>query len=249
MGANTSSIIVNVPKDQQGKIIGTRGNTIKDIHSDYPGVCVTVPRKHDPSTIVTIKGPKIQVKRAKARILDILGLSKTNYRDTANSLRAQAGKLFESANHPGISRNKRRKLLNQAHELKRQYEFEDRAAAAQIFAVKNSGYELNQMDLHGLFLKEAIEYVQERLKMLFAGQVPGHELEIITGKGIHSAGQRAKIKPAVENLLQNEKQRFSYVCLGEGGFKVSLVETQKEQISRSGCLQSIIIFFQKLFRT
>lgn len=57
------------------------------------------------------------------------------------------------------------------------------------------------IDLHGLYVKEAIEKVEEFISAeQRAGQHP--ELRVIVGKGIHSPGHVAKIKPAVEELMR-----------------------------------------------
>lgn len=56
------------------------------------------------------------------------------------------------------------------------------------------------IDLHGLYVKEAIEEVD---KAIANGQRSGlQELRVITGKGIHSANHQAKIKPAVADLMR-----------------------------------------------
>lgn len=56
------------------------------------------------------------------------------------------------------------------------------------------------IDLHGLYVKEAIEQVE---KAVSNGQRSGlAELRIITGKGNHSVNHQAKIKPAVAQLMQ-----------------------------------------------
>lgn len=56
------------------------------------------------------------------------------------------------------------------------------------------------IDLHGLYVKEAIEQTE---KAIADGQRSGlDELRVITGKGIHSKNHQAKIKPAVEGLMR-----------------------------------------------
>jgi DNA-nicking Smr family endonuclease len=56
------------------------------------------------------------------------------------------------------------------------------------------------IDLHGLYVKEAIERTE---KAIADAQRQGtEELRVIVGKGIHSQGHVAKIKPAVQGLMQ-----------------------------------------------
>jgi DNA-nicking Smr family endonuclease len=56
------------------------------------------------------------------------------------------------------------------------------------------------IDLHGLYVKEALDEVE---KAISNGQRVGlDELRIITGKGNHSANKQAKIKPAVAEMMR-----------------------------------------------
>ena len=56
------------------------------------------------------------------------------------------------------------------------------------------------IDLHGLYVQEAIQRTETAITQ---GQQSGQEeIQIIVGKGIHSKGHQAKIKPAVEDLMR-----------------------------------------------
>lgn len=56
------------------------------------------------------------------------------------------------------------------------------------------------LDLHGLYVKEAIERTETAVR---EAQGRGdEELRVIVGKGIHSQGHVAKLKPAVEDLMR-----------------------------------------------
>jgi hypothetical protein len=58
------------------------------------------------------------------------------------------------------------------------------------------------MDLHGLMVEEAIDLLQRQLDALSRLVYPeGVLLKAITGKGMHSAGQVAQIRPAVLEFL------------------------------------------------
>jgi len=56
------------------------------------------------------------------------------------------------------------------------------------------------IDLHGLYVKEAIERTEAAIAN--AQRQGTDELRVIVGKGIHSQGHVAKIKPAVQGLMQ-----------------------------------------------
>ena len=42
-------------------------------------------------------------------------------------------------------------------------------------------------------------------------------MEVVTGKGLHSAGGVAKIKPKVQEFLKNKRMRYTTL---EGGFMI-----------------------------
>ncbi|WWC72848.1 uncharacterized protein I206_106812 [Kwoniella pini CBS 10737] len=93
-----------------------------------------------------------------------------------------------------------------AHELsvqgkshqKKQDDLDDEASSW-IFNENNKSSPADTIDLHGLYVKEAIEKVEFAIT---SSQRSGlEELNVIVGKGIHSQGGRAKIKPAVEELM------------------------------------------------
>ncbi|KAL5632216.1 hypothetical protein ACGC1H_000272 [Rhizoctonia solani] len=65
----------------------------------------------------------------------------------------------------------------------------------------NSG-DTDGLDLHGLYVKEAVKRVESAIR---AAQNRGdEELRIIVGRGSHSEGQMARIKPAIEQLLARQ---------------------------------------------
>ena len=63
--------------------------------------------------------------------------------------------------------------------------------------------------------------MEQRLHLLASGRI--RSLEIITGKGIHSQGHKAKIKPAVEARLRESPLPYEPVLMGAvvAGFIVS----------------------------
>ncbi|KAL1405073.1 hypothetical protein Q8F55_008696 [Vanrija albida] len=76
----------------------------------------------------------------------------------------------------------------------------DGQASDWIFRENNKTQPHGTIDLHGLYVKEAIERVETAIS---DGQRSGaQEIRVITGKGIHSQNHQAKIKPAVEQLMQ-----------------------------------------------
>lgn len=71
-------------------------------------------------------------------------------------------------------------------------------AAEYVFVANNADSDFDEIDLHGLYVKEA----QWVLKKRIVAGIQRHEskLEVIVGKGLHSQNGVAKLKPAVEEL-------------------------------------------------
>lgn len=57
-----------------------------------------------------------------------------------------------------------------------------------------------EIDLHGLYVKEALERTDRAIQD--AKEKGVSELRLIVGKGLHSSEGSAKIRPAIEELMQ-----------------------------------------------
>jgi hypothetical protein len=86
-----------------------------------------------------------------------------------------------------------------------------------IFQFRNAGHGLLFLDLHGLYVKEALFFVKQRLEMLAssAGRAAGRAaLECVTGAGNHSALGESKIRPAVLQLVSQLHYRIEEKSAG-----------------------------------
>ncbi|KAL7276141.1 hypothetical protein RUND412_000874 [Rhizina undulata] len=75
-----------------------------------------------------------------------------------------------------------------------------------IFRANNGHLPGDTIDLHGLFVEEAVEILEGRLTAA-KGRGEDH-LHVIVGKGNHSVNHVAKLKPAVENLCRKHGLQF-----------------------------------------
>lgn len=84
---------------------------------------------------------------------------------------------------------------------------------------------LNRIDLHGLRVNEAVDKVREHLALCRQHGV--EKTTIITGKGLHSVDGVAKIRPVVEQLLQESRVRvLKQGRENEGAFVIELVKDE-----------------------
>jgi DNA-nicking Smr family endonuclease len=82
---------------------------------------------------------------------------------------------------------------------------------------RNLKNDLYLMDLHGLFVEEATEFVEKRLNQLNSNK--GKTLVIITGEGNHSKMNHGLIKEKVALLLTGKGFKFKEV---KGQYEVAI---------------------------
>lgn len=98
-----------------------------------------------------------------------------------------------------------KRLSEKAKEHAQKMDEHNAKAAEFVFRENNADSAEDEIDLHGLFVNEAIEYLEKRIN---ASQSRNEShLDVIVGKGLHS-DHGAKIKPAVEDMCQ--KYGFKY---------------------------------------
>jgi len=221
-----------VPKNMQGKVIGRGGDTLKDIESDYPGVKLIMPARNSDSEDVVITGPADGVNRAKMRVLDICGMAPDvtgGARERARRLHEEVDKIYERMRSSNTKAEKDG-FRRQADGKQKEAKAADEEAARMIFKSKNSGYGDDQMDLHGLYVKEAMELVEQRLNRCDARLRKGEmTLTIITGAGNHSENYKAKIKPQVEALLK--KGKYPFTSETTGAYFIAFSEPSSEPLA------------------
>lgn len=88
------------------------------------------------------------------------------------------------------------------------YKEANERASKKILNAVNANKGPNTLDLHLLHVTEALRETQSFLsskkKVMRLKNLPKLEVEIITGKGMHSVGQEPKLKPAIRYFLKSE---------------------------------------------
>ncbi|THU95374.1 DUF1771-domain-containing protein [Dendrothele bispora CBS 962.96] len=96
-----------------------------------------------------------------------------------------------------------KELSNQGKAHQRKMEELNKEASEWIFIENNKDSKPGEIDLHGLYVKEAIMHTDRALEE--AKQRGDSEVHLIVGKGLHSTGGKAKIKPAIEELMEKHQ--------------------------------------------
>jgi len=92
-----------------------------------------------------------------------------------------------------------KELSNQGKAHQKEMERLNAEASAWIFRENNLDSQPGEVDLHGLYVKEAIACTDECISEARARG--DKEVRLIVGKGIHSPNHAAKLKPAIEELI------------------------------------------------
>ncbi|KAF5386058.1 hypothetical protein D9615_002469 [Tricholomella constricta] len=128
-----------------------------------------------------------------------------NLRARANEEGDSMAKCFEQS-HQAYARGdgaEAKTLSNRGKEHQRKREALNKQAADWIFLENNKDSKPGEIDLHGLYVKEAIARTDQAIQE--AKRRGDSELHLIVGKGLHSRNGSAKIKPAVEELMQKHR--------------------------------------------
>jgi len=170
-------------------------------------------------------------------------------RDRANVEGDEMAKAFQGS-HDAYDNGdgaRAKELSNEGKAHERRMEEFNREAAEWIYIENNRGMPKTEVNLHGLYVKEAINYTERAIQ---DAQGRGdHTLELVVGKGIHSPHHIPKIKPAIEELMQkyqlvaelephNAGVLLVHLDGREGsGRKVGVDDiTQKLEKGQDGCL-------------
>lgn len=122
------------------------------------------------------------------------------FRAEADQLYKKRQKLSQQSQQAFKQGDKQRahELSEELKQILQKAEEYNRKAAEYVFRENNEDSGPDEIDLHGLYVKEA-EWILQR-RIYYAVQTNQSHLNVIVGKGLHSANGVAKIKPAVDEL-------------------------------------------------
>ncbi|CAE7234214.1 unnamed protein product [Rhizoctonia solani] len=130
-------------------------------------------------------------------------------RERASKAGDSMSKSFEDAKKAFERGQKAKaKLLSQAG---RKYQADmcrlNNEASRWVHEKLNSGDNKDGVDLHGLYVQEAVDRAESAMKT--AKKRGDEQLRLIVGRGSHSEGEKARIKPAIEQLLSRRRMDYS----------------------------------------
>jgi len=122
--------------------------------------------------------------------------------------------------YQGGNRARAKQLSDEGKAHRKNMEALNALASERIFKENNTASEPGQVDLHGLFVKEAVTYAERSIQD--ARDRGATTVRLIVGKGLHSANQAAKVKPAIEDLIQRQQLSAQLDPRNEGVLVVRL---------------------------
>lgn len=123
-----------------------------------------------------------------------------HYRQEAQRFYDKRTRLSQKSQeaHQRGQKSEAHQLSEQLKNALRQAEDCNKKAAQYVFVQNNADSRGNEIDLHGLYVKEAKWILQKRIAE--AVRTNQAKLEVIVGKGNHSQNGVAKLKPAIDEL-------------------------------------------------
>ncbi|TCD67084.1 hypothetical protein EIP91_000597, partial [Steccherinum ochraceum] len=132
----------------------------------------------------------------------------TALRARANEAGDQMAQCFERSHqaYAGGDGALAKELSNEGKRHQQEMERLNREASQWIFVENNKDSQPGEIDLHGLYVKEAITYrIQIVLSRMPSNEEIPRSISLLVRKGLHSRGGVAKLKPAIEELIQKHR--------------------------------------------
>lgn len=131
----------------------------------------------------------------------------TDLRQKANAEGDKMGQCFDAASSAYKSGDggRAKELSTEGKKHKEERKRLNKQAADWIFEKNNLDNKRDEVDLHGLYVKEAIEKTEQAIANARASHI--NPLKVVVGRGTHSKGHVSKMKPAIEDLMRKQNLR------------------------------------------
>lgn len=142
----------------------------------------------------------------------------SRYSDKRNEFFKLSQHAFRAGNHA-----KAKKHSFTANKYAELMDLANKRATDAAFAENNSkkSQRAHEIDLHGLFVHEAIERLEERVNSAMQNGFP--HLIVVTGQGVHSENG-PKIKPAGIKFAEDEEIVYRLDCPNAGCIRFDIAE-------------------------
>jgi rRNA processing protein Krr1/Pno1/DNA-nicking Smr family endonuclease len=157
---------------------------------------------------------------AALRSQDYVGEEGKQLRAEAHQWSARRSKLLDASQQAYVAGNKEdaSRLAVEGRHAGEKMRQANIAARDSIYARRNAGTNVQFLDLHGLYVQEALYYLEHVLSKLLSNDRVD-QLECVTGAGHHSPYGHSKIKQAVHNVVV-EKLGLQYEVKNEGSYLI-----------------------------
>lgn len=161
--------------------------------------------------------------------------SDSNYKN----LRAKADEFYQKRNkysqesqaaYKAGDGQRAHELSEQSKKALSQAENYNRQASEYVFRENNTDSSEYEIDLHGLYVKEAEYFLQVRI-VQFVKTNQSH-LNVIVGKGLHSKNGIAKLKPAIDEMCDEARLTHRIDKSNSGVLIIDLKNTELNQLPR-----------------
>lgn len=161
--------------------------------------------------------------------------SDNNYKN----LRAKADEFYKKRNklsqesqaaYKAGDGQRAHELSEQSKQALSQAENYNRQASEYVFRENNTDSAEDEIDLHGLYVKEAEYFLQVRI-VQFVKTNQSH-LNVIVGKGLHSKHGIAKLKPAIDEMCDEARLSHRIDKNNTGVLIIDLRNTELNQLPR-----------------
>lgn len=153
-----------------------------------------------------------------------------NYREQANRLHDKRNQLSQASQDAFKAGDKQRahELSEKLKEALEEAENCNKKAAEYVFMQNNSDSAADEIDLHGLYVKEAKWILEKRISEAIARGQP--HLRVIVGKGLHSQNGVAKLKPAIDEMCRESNLKHHIDSKNAGVLVIDLKNTSSGNI-------------------